>query len=118
MRNLGIILAFLFMLAVAAVSVSAQTLSSANVAGTVTDPSGAVVPGATVMVVDTSTNEARTTQTNKAGHYEFVGLRVGVYTITADAKGFRKAEITNATLEVGKDYTFNVALEVGQLRKP
>jgi len=113
MRNLGIILAFLFMLAVAAVSVSAQTLSSANVAGTVTDPSGAVVPGATVMVVDTSTNEARTTQTNKAGHYEFVGLRVGVYTITADAKGFRKAEITNATLEVGKDYTFNVALEVG-----
>jgi hypothetical protein len=113
MRNLGIILAFLFMLAVAAVSASAQTLSTANVNGTVTDPSGAVVPGASVVMVDTSTNEARTTQTNKAGHYEFVGLRVGVYTITAEAKGFRKAAITNATLEVGKDYTFNVSLEVG-----
>lgn len=113
MRKLRIILALLFTLAVAVGSAQAQTLSTANAIGTVTDPSGAVVPGASVVVVDTSTNEARTTQTNKAGHYEFVGLRVGVYTITVKAKGFRQFVISNARLEVGKDYTFDVTLEVG-----
>jgi len=113
MRKLGIILALLSMLAVAAVSAPAQTYNTANVIGTVTDPSGAVVPGASVEALDTSTNLARTTQTNKAGRYELVGLRVGVYKITVKAKGFRESTITNATLEVGKDFTFDVALEVG-----
>lgn len=113
MRNLGTILALSFMLAVAAVSAPAQTMETANVTGTVIDPSGAVVPGASVELRETATNQVYSTQTNKAGRYEFSGVRVGLYTITAEAKGFRKAAITNATLEVGKDYTFNVALEVG-----
>jgi hypothetical protein len=113
MRNLKIVLVFLFMLAVAVAPAWAQTIATANVAGTVTDPSGAVVPGADVTVVDSATNQSRTTQTNKAGHYQFVGLRVGVYTLTVKAKGFRQFEITNANLEVGKDYTFDASLEVG-----
>jgi hypothetical protein len=101
------------MLAFAVSSALAQTLSTANVFGTVTDPSGGVVPGASVTVIDNSTNEARTTQTNKAGHYEIIALRVGTYTITVKAKGFREFEITNAKLEVGKDFTFDAVLEVG-----
>jgi len=113
MRKLGIILASLFMLTVAAVSAPAQTLGTANVTGTVTDPSGAVVPGADVGLIETSTNQAYSTQTNKSGRYQFSGVRVGFYTVTAQAKGFRKAAITNAKLEVGKDFTFDFSLEVG-----
>ena len=113
MRKLGIVLALLFMLAVAVGSAQAQTLATANVIGTVVDPSGGVVPGAVVGVVDLSTNITRTSQTNKAGHYDFTGLKVGVYNITVKAKGFRESTITNATLEVGRDYTFDVTLEVG-----
>jgi len=102
MRNFKIVLAVCFMLAFAVGSARAQTLATANVIGTVTDPSGGVIPGASVTAVDNATNEARTTETNKAGHYEFVALRVGTYTLTVKAKGFRQFQITNATLEVGK----------------
>jgi hypothetical protein len=101
------------MLAVAVGTAQAQTLATANVIGTVTDPSGGVVPGANVTVVDNATTEAHTTQTNKSGHYEFVALRVGTYTLNVKAKGFREFQITNATLEVGRDYTFDATLEVG-----
>jgi len=113
MRNLRVVLVFCFMLAVAVGTAQAQNLATANVIGTVTDATGGVVPGADVQVVDNSTNETHTTQTNKAGHYEFVGLRVGAYTITVKAKGFRQFVITNAKLEVGKDFTFDATLEVG-----
>ena len=57
----------------------AQSTSTGTVAGSVTDPSGAVVPGATVTLTDTATNIARATTTNGAGRYIYVDVNPGTY---------------------------------------
>ena len=63
------------------VSASALAQESAVVRGTVTDSTGAVIPGAEVTVVREATDEATTGLTNESGNYEFTGLPPGLYTL-------------------------------------
>src|SRR5579875_44820 len=93
-------------------SLLAQTLLSGDLTGTVTDPSGAVVPNATVTVTSNSTGAIRTTTSNAAGNYRVSLLQAGSYTITATAQGFSKAQ-TTATVVVGQVATADVKLAVG-----
>src|SRR5579883_2499957 len=93
-------------------SLLAQTLLSGDLTGTVTDPSGAVVPNATVTVKSNSTGAIRTTTSNAAGNYRVSLLQAGSYTITATAQGFSKAQ-TTATVVVGQVATADVKLAVG-----
>jgi hypothetical protein len=65
----------------------AQTLPSAALRGIVTDPSGSVVPGVTVVLSDSNSTKI-TAQTDAQGAYQFTGLRSGVYTVSASAPGF------------------------------
>lgn len=91
----------------------AQT-SGGRIIGTVTDPSGAVIPGATV----TATREQAATivtQTNEAGRYTFTGLTPGVYTLTVEAPNFKKAVLTDIIVEVGGVVTRDVTLEPGEI---
>ena len=87
--------------------------TDATVSGTVTDPSGANVAGANVVALNIETGVATTTQTNSAGVYIFAALPPGAYRISAEHAGFRKALITDITLEVGARLTYNLALEIG-----
>ena len=64
------------------VPASALGQESAVVRGTVTDSTGAVIPGAEVTVVREATDEATTGLTNESGNYEFIGLPPGLYTLT------------------------------------
>src|SRR5215831_10704534 len=82
-------------------SLLAQSLVSGDLTGTVTDPSGAVVPGATVTLKSDSTGATRTTTSNSNGSYRFSLLQPGNYTVTAEASGFSKAQST-ASIAAGQ----------------
>ena len=91
-----------------------QTSSgSSSVTGRVTDATGAVVPGASVTLTDTSTNISKTTQSNSAGLYLFNEVNPGVYDITVTNGGFRKAVVRHQEVLVATSMTVDVALEVG-----
>lgn len=76
-----------------------------TITGTVTDPSGAVVPGAKVVLTNAATSETRTTATDAAGLFSFTTVPMGTYSVTVSHRGFkklRKADIVvNAGAQVG-----------------
>ncbi|MGO8721102.1 MAG: carboxypeptidase regulatory-like domain-containing protein [Acidobacteriaceae bacterium] len=94
-------------------SAFAQTNISGDIAGRVTDPSGAVVQGATVKVVDVTNGSTRTTTTNSAGDYRVPLLPPDHYTVTVTAPGFQATEQTVA-LGIGTVNQVNIQLTVGK----
>src|SRR5271156_5847832 len=94
-------LALLVVALLIAPSLMAQSLVSGDLTGTVTDPSGAVVSGATVTLKSDSTGTSHTATSNASGAYRFSLLPPGTYTITADAPGFSKSQ-TTANVSVGQ----------------
>jgi hypothetical protein len=87
--------------------------SSADLNGTVTDASGAVVPGATVTARDTATGITRSVATDDSGEYKFIGLPPSDYEVTAEAKTFKKTVIPSVRLTVGQNAELTVRLEAG-----
>jgi hypothetical protein len=96
-----------------ALAVHAQT--AGEIAGIVTDATGAVVPGATVTVTNQATSATRTTTTNEAGIYSFPSLIPGVYEIKVEMQGFRTLVQRDIRLEVQQIARINVTLEVGDV---
>jgi hypothetical protein len=84
-----------------------------TVSGVVTDPSGAVVPGATVKVTNVNTNVVTTLTTNNVGAYNATSLNPGIYNIQAEAKGFKTAVVGGITLQVNANPKVDLVLEVG-----
>ncbi|MGC2112876.1 MAG: carboxypeptidase regulatory-like domain-containing protein [Candidatus Korobacteraceae bacterium] len=111
-RSITAMLALLVIALTIAPSLMAQSLVSGDLAGTVTDPSGAVVSGATVALKNNATGAARTTTTNSSGAYRFSLLPPGSYTVSASAQGFSKAE-TTTSVNVGQATLADVKLAVG-----
>lgn len=92
---------------------SAQQLY-ATLNGTVTDPTGAVVPGATVSVKQEGVNGVpRVVKTNASGNYTITALTAGNYTVTVTAHGFRTSRMEAVTLYVSQPRTLNVKLKTG-----
>jgi len=89
-------------------------LGTGVVTGTVTDPSGGVVPGAPVTLVDTTTGVQRTAQTNALGIYRFDFADVGTYNLRVSAKGFADYELDGLVLTVGQTVAANARLELGK----
>jgi Carboxypeptidase regulatory-like domain/TonB-dependent Receptor Plug Domain len=93
----------------------AQELN-ATLTGTVTDPSGAIVPAATVLIHNNDTNaDVRTVTTDGSGNYTATNLPAGTYTVTVQAAGFRSYTANNVTLHVAEKRALNAALEAGQV---
>jgi hypothetical protein len=90
----------------------AQTVTGA-ITGEVTDPSGAVVPGAQVVAHDVDTGVDTATTTDSAGAYTIKFLPIGHYKVTVQANGFKTAQVPQFTLEVLQTAKFNVQLTVG-----
>src|SRR2546422_6524989 len=83
--------------------------------GTILDPTGAVVPGATVVAVNNATGvESKTTSTS-AGAYTLPYLPAGTYTVRASAPNFRTSTAENVILRVAQDLTVNITLELGRV---
>src|SRR5260370_605523 len=104
-----IFLAFLFC---AAGVLFGQGTDLGTIRGTVTDSTGAVIPGATVTVTDAFTNTARETRTNSQGNYEMFGLRPRTYRVAITAAGMSKKEITNIVLNGSDTVSADAVLKV------
>ncbi len=86
-----------------------------TILGTVTDSSGAVIPGASVTAQQTATGLSRVEHTNAAGEYAIQQLPVGPYIITVEQQGFKKTERTGIELRVDDRLRVDLTLPVGQL---
>ena len=93
---------------------SAQ-VAGATLSGTVSDPSGAIVPKATVTVRNTATNVSRTVTTNSEGFYSAPNLNPGPYEVKTSAPGFSAQVQKNIVLTVGAQITFNPSLALGKV---
>ena len=82
--------------------------------GTVTDQSGAVVPGATVEAVDPSTAVAHKTISSSAGEFTFQDLPLGKYVVSASATGFQTAKVEQVPVTAGSIYTLPIRLGIAQ----
>ncbi|MGH3184935.1 MAG: carboxypeptidase regulatory-like domain-containing protein, partial [Streptosporangiaceae bacterium] len=102
------------LLACFALAAAAQTASAGAVLGSVTDSSGAFIPGAQLELKNAATNLALSQSTNANGGYNFTNVEPGAYTLTVTATGFQKRVITGLAVEVNKTVTINARLTVGQ----
>src|SRR5687767_3907604 len=110
---------FLSLLAILLVSASlalgqAQS-NAADLQGTVTDTTGAVVPNATVTARHPATNASRNVTTNDQGFYRIINIQPGDYEVTVEAPNFKKAVLTKVTVTVGQAAEIDVVLEPGQI---
>ena len=91
----------------------AQSAGTGALAGTVTDASGAVVPNVTVTVINTDTNQTRTSTTDGGGAYKFTLLPPGTYRVRFSAVGFKTEEVPSVTVNVTETPVLDRSLEVG-----
>src|SRR5579862_2076659 len=95
------------------ISARAQTYTGA-INGTVTDPSGAVVPNAEVKAKDKATDVTRTTTSTNDGEFSFQDLPVGTYAVIVTASGFPEMTVDNVSVTQGSIYTLPVKLSMSQ----
>ena len=112
-RNVSIFFVFtLFLLAIA----SGQNRTTAELTGTVTDPSGAAVPGVRVSVINLQTKVTLKVETNHAGYYDVPFLPPGSYSMTFEIAGFQTVQRTNIELQLGQTVRMDTSLELGTTR--
>jgi hypothetical protein len=98
---------------ISASSALAQTAGTGALTGTVTDPSGAVISGATVTATNLGTGQTRTTTTDASGSYKFSLLPPGNYSVQLSAAGFKTSEVPSIAVNVTETPVLNRSLEVG-----
>ena len=114
-RRLSLKPIFLLVLALLALPPMAAAQVSASLSGTVTDPSGAAVGGATLTVKDVHTEVQRDAVTDAAGRYQVLALAVGEYEIAVKKHGFAEEVRRGIQLAVGQDATVDLRLSVGEV---
>jgi hypothetical protein len=115
-KRVALFLAALFcFFAVVPSALFAQSASTGTVAGTITDPSGGAIVGATVTLIDTATSIVRTETTNETGRYFFANVVPSKYTVSVSKTGFRVSKLVDQEVLVGAPLTLNVTLEIGSV---
>lgn len=109
--NIHLAVAVAFLCAPAA---NAQLITG-SVTGTVTDASGAAIPGATVTLTNTGTNNARTAESNQAGNFRFLQLESGNYTLRTQADGFSTSVREGVIVQTARSIALPVSLEIGTI---
>src|SRR5437870_10136054 len=92
----------------------AQT-TNATLGGTVSDATGALIPGVTVTATNTQTGIVTTVVTNETGTYQFASLQTGIYRVTSELPGFQQQVYNDVALGVGQQVRLNFSLQVGGL---
>ena len=111
----GVAIRSLVILLLASTTVRAQSVSTAQINGTVKDAGGLALPGVTMTVTQTDTSLTRTAITNDTGSYTLTNLPVGPYRLEAALQGFRTYVQTGIVLQVNANPTLNVTLQLGQI---
>ncbi len=113
MRKIRILFTALLLVVLVPGLAYGQSSSTANLTGTVTDQKGAAVPGASIELINSATNESRTQTTGDTGYYTFVNVPPGSYKVVIKKSGFRTTTINPIGLQVGKSFTIDAKLELG-----
>lgn len=113
MKSLNLRTARLALILLAMFCGTAFAQSTTSLRGTVTDPSGAVIPGAQVHLLRAATGAVRSATTTADGAYEFNALLPGVYHLTIHARGFQTYDVQQVQLFVNSPATVNATLRVG-----
>jgi hypothetical protein len=114
MKSRNFILAVLVCALLTAATLYGQVdYSTATLRGTVADPNGAVIAGATITATNTSTGISKVVKTGSDGAYRLSALPPGVYQVTTTATGFSKEVFKGMELTVGQSATYDVHLKVG-----
>jgi len=94
-------------------NVAEAQYENGGLVGTIRDTSGAIIPGATVSATNTGTGIVSQTTSNSIGDYEFPSLRIGAYTVKAEANGFSTAVAENINVSVAGRTRIDLELKVG-----
>ena len=113
LRSLGAIVFSFFLIATISMVWGQGSVGTLN--GTVLDPAGAVVPGATVVLVNIANGEEHKTTSTSAGAYTIPYVAAGTYNIRVTAPGFRTSEANNVIVRVAETLTVNITLQVGAI---
>jgi Carboxypeptidase regulatory-like domain/TonB-dependent Receptor Plug Domain len=89
------------------------TAQEATIVGTVTDPSGSVVPNVTITITNVKTGVSRSLNTNDVGQYVAPGLTIGIYDLKAEASGFKVEESKGVTLNVNDRIRVDFQMKMG-----
>ena len=114
MKNLRLIFVLLLLACAIAGTVWGQAVT-ASLVGTITDASGAVVANSKVVLSETNTGVSRTANTNESGNYSFPNLPPGMYSVSAEQTGFKKATRGGVDLPVNTTIRVDLVLQPGQI---
>ena len=111
-KHFRLAVSFIALLLLLPTLISAQSIVTGAISGTITDPSGAVIVGATLNLKNNATDETLTTTSSTEGVYQFTLLKPGTYTLTVTQQGFKQL---NQTVEIllGQTSTSNLKMELG-----
>ncbi|HTL42762.1 MAG TPA: TonB-dependent receptor [Vicinamibacterales bacterium] len=98
-----------------AVSAAAQTVTTGNISGTVTDTQGGVLPGATVTATHTPTGTNYEGVTGADGRFSILNVRVGPYTVAVNMSGFKPEKQENVDVQLGAEKTVDFKLQVASV---
>src|SRR2546425_22589 len=113
-KSTSLIISIVFVMSVACFTVFGQSGTS-TIRGTVTDPQGNVVAGASVTLASAEKNFSRTVVTGSEGNYLFSLVPPGSYTIQTERKGFKKAVVSDVKAQVNTPSEVNIRLEIGNV---
>src|SRR5690242_4477840 len=113
MRKANFVVGILLGLLAAPCLMFCQSNGSAQIAGIITDPTGAVIPSAQIKAVQADTGQARDAVSSATGTYVLPNLPVGPYRLEVTGAGFERYINTGIILEVGNQVTVNVSLRLG-----
>ena len=105
--------AFTAFVAIFSLTSFGQSGITGSLGGAITDPTGAVVAGATVVITNNATSVESTVTTSDNGTFNVPALGTGLYTVTITAAGFKRAVVTDVKVDVAKPSNVNITLEVG-----
>src|SRR5207249_2941052 len=89
--------------------------SNATLGGTVSDSSGAFIPGVSITATNSATGIVTTVLSNEAGAYQFASLQTGIYKVSAELPGFQTRTYSDVNLGVSQQVRLNFALQVGSV---
>lgn len=112
-KSILFIPALVFLLAISFLVPAARAQFRGSISGVVTDPSGAIIPGATLTLTDKGTNKTLTAVSNGSGTFVFNALPPDQFRLTVEATGFQKKVLPNVTITPEQANTVNVQLQVG-----
>ncbi|MBL8229359.1 MAG: TonB-dependent receptor [Bryobacterales bacterium] len=112
-KRTSLVVSFLFLFA----AMSLAQVSTGSMAGLITDPNGAAIPGASMTAKNQATGTEIKTVSSEAGLYVFTVLPTGVYSVTIEKAGFKKVSRSNLEIRIAQRLDVNFAMEVGDVQQ-